>query len=84
VLGLDDQPALAAWPGGEPIPVCIPWAASEPWIDIVKSARAWSSSGQPIGQMWDQTPALVDALSTIRSEWDTIHAEAAERSRSSS
>ncbi len=42
-------------------------------------ASEWGRQGQPIGPLWEQTPALVEAVVTIAAEWGRLQAEAAER-----
>jgi hypothetical protein len=59
--------------------VCVDWAARDPWVSYALQAAQWSNAGQAIGALDDLPAALVDAVLTVRSEWDAVEAERVRR-----
>jgi hypothetical protein len=81
-LDEDCKPAFSAWPGGPTSPVCVDWAARDPWVSYALQAARWSNAGQAIGALDDLPAALVDAVLTVRAEWDAVEAERIRRDSS--
>lgn len=66
---------LSCWPGGERAPWCLDWMARSAAVQYILRARRWCEAGQPIGNMPDLPPVVVDGVLTVGAEWDTITAE---------
>ena len=75
--GLDEslQPAFQAWPGGPSSPHCIDWLCRGSWAQDVLRSVQWVNAGQSLGPLDSLPLSLVDAVLTVRAEWDTIRGE---------
>lgn len=72
-------PGLSLWPGGERAPWCLDHMARSEFIAHVLRAKQWADAGQSIGAL-DSTPgSVVDAVLTLRAEWDRVQAEETDR-----
>lgn len=82
--GLDEslRPAFSAWPGGPSSPHCIDWLCRGSWAGQVFRSVQWVNAGQQLGPLDSLPLSLVDAVLTVRAEWDTIRAEESKRDHS--